>query len=89
MKIGYRDIRCVGRAVRAGRGLRGPRLDHSINFLEENGAMKAWTTCPTVLATWCAGGFACPSREQGQNLHRHGRDMMAMYAANNISRHLK
>jgi 4Fe-4S iron sulfur cluster binding proteins, NifH/frxC family len=63
MKVGYRDIRCVeSGGPEPGVGCAGRGVITSINFLEENGAMRTSTMCPTTCwATWCAAASPCRS----------------------------
>ena len=90
MKIGYKDIRCVesGGPSRAWAApARG--VITSINFLEENGAYDGVDYVSyDVLGDVVCGGFAMPIREnKAQEIYIvMSGEMMAMYAANNISK---
>jgi Nitrogenase subunit NifH (ATPase) len=63
MKVGYRDIKCVeSGGPEPGVGCAGRGVITSINFLEENGAMRTSTTSPTTCsATSCAAASRCRS----------------------------
>jgi len=81
MKYGYQKIRCVeSGGPEPGVGCAGRGVITAINFLEENGAY--------VLGDVVCGGFAMPIREnKAQEIYIvMSGEMMAMYAANNISK---
>ena len=90
MKIGYRDIRCVeSGGPEPGVGCAGRGVITSINFLEENGADDGVDYVSyDVLGDVVCGGFAMPIREnKAQEIYIvMSGEMMAMYAANNISK---
>lgn len=90
MKIGYRDIRCVeSGGPEPGVGCAGRGVITSINFLEENGAYENIDYVSyDVLGDVVCGGFAMPIREnKAQEIYIvMSGEMMAMYAANNISK---
>ena len=90
MKIGYRDIRCVeSGGPEPGVGCAGRGVITSINFLEENGAYEGVDYVSyDVLGDVVCGGFAMPIREnKAQEIYIvMSGEMMAMYAANNISK---
>lgn len=90
MKIGYRDIRCVeSGGPEPGVGCAGRGVITSINFLEEEGAYDgADYVSYDVLGDVVCGGFAMPIREnKAQEIYIvMSGEMMAMYAANNISK---
>ena len=90
MKIGYMDIRCVeSGGPEPGVGCAGRGVITSINFLEENGAYDgADYVSYDVLGDVVCGGFAMPIREnKAQEIYIvMSGEMMAMYAANNISK---
>jgi nitrogenase iron protein NifH len=90
MKIGYRDIRCVeSGGPEPGVGCAGRGVITSINFLEENGAYENIDYVSyDVLGDVVCGGFAMPIREnKAQEIYiAMLGEMMAMYAANNISK---
>nr|P06661.2 RecName: Full=Nitrogenase iron protein; AltName: Full=Nitrogenase Fe protein; AltName: Full=Nitrogenase component II; AltName: Full=Nitrogenase reductase [Acidithiobacillus ferrooxidans] len=89
MKVGYRDIRCVeSGGPEPGVGCAGRGVITSINFLEENGAYDgANYVSYDVLGDVVCGGFAMPIRKQAQEIYIvMSGEMMAMYAANNISK---
>jgi nitrogenase iron protein NifH len=90
MKIGYRDIRCVeSGGPEPGVGCAGRGVITSINFLEENGAYDDVDYVSyDVLGDVVCGGFAMPIREnKAQEIYIvMSGEMMAMYAANNISK---
>ena len=90
MKIGYRDIRCVeSGGPEPGVGCAGRGVITSINFLEENGAYEDLDYVSyDVLGDVVCGGFAMPIREnKAQEIYIvMSGEMMAMYAANNISK---
>ena len=90
MKVGYRDIRCVeSGGPEPGVGCAGRGVITSINFLEENGAYDDLDYVSyDVLGDVVCGGFAMPIREnKAQEIYIvMSGEMMAMYAANNISK---
>ena len=90
MKIGFRDIRCVeSGGPEPGVGCAGRGVITSINFLEENGAYENIDYVSyDVLGDVVCGGFAMPIREnKAQEIYIvMSGEMMAMYAANNISK---
>ncbi|MEW6682476.1 MAG: nitrogenase iron protein [Nitrospirota bacterium] len=90
MKVGYRDIRCVeSGGPEPGVGCAGRGVITSINFLEENGAYEGVDYVSyDVLGDVVCGGFAMPIREnKAQEIYIvMSGEMMAMYAANNISK---
>ena len=90
MKIGYRDIKCVeSGGPEPGVGCAGRGVITSINFLEENGAYEDVDYVSyDVLGDVVCGGFAMPIREnKAQEIYIvMSGEMMAMYAANNISK---
>ena len=90
MKLGYRDIRCVeSGGPEPGVGCAGRGVITSINFLEENGAYEGVDYVSyDVLGDVVCGGFAMPIREnKAQEIYIvMSGEMMAMYAANNISK---
>jgi nitrogenase iron protein NifH len=90
MKIGYKDIRCVeSGGPEPGVGCAGRGVITSINFLEENGAYEGIDYVSyDVLGDVVCGGFAMPIREnKAQEIYIvMSGEMMAMYAANNISK---
>jgi nitrogenase iron protein NifH len=90
MKIGYKDIRCVeSGGPEPGVGCAGRGVITSINFLEENGAYEGVDYVSyDVLGDVVCGGFAMPIREnKAQEIYIvMSGEMMAMYAANNISK---
>ena len=90
MKIGYRDIKCVeSGGPEPGVGCAGRGVITSINFLEENGAYDDLDYVSyDVLGDVVCGGFAMPIREnKAQEIYIvMSGEMMAMYAANNISK---
>jgi nitrogenase iron protein NifH len=89
MKVGYKDIRCVeSGGPEPGVGCAGRGVITSINFLEENGAYDGVDYVSyDVLGDVVCGGFAMPIREnKAQEIYIvMSGEMMAMYAANNIS----
>src|SRR5512136_3344362 len=91
LKVGYGDVKCVdsGRPE-PGVGCAGRGVITAINFLEENGAYTPDTDFVfyDVLGDVVCGGFAMPIREgKAQEIYIvTSGEMMAMYAANNISR---
>ena len=90
MKVGYQDIRCVeSGGPEPGVGCAGRGVITSINFLEENGAYEDIDYVSyDVLGDVVCGGFAMPIREnKAQEIYIvMSGEMMAMYAANNISK---
>jgi nitrogenase iron protein NifH len=90
MKVGFRDIRCVeSGGPEPGVGCAGRGVITSINFLEENGAYEDIDYVSyDVLGDVVCGGFAMPIREnKAQEIYIvMSGEMMAMYAANNISK---
>ena len=90
MKVGYLDIRCVELGgPEPGVGCAGRGVITSINFLEENGAYEDVDYVSyDVLGDVVCGGFAMPIREnKAQEIYIvMSGEMMAMYAANNISK---
>ena len=90
MKVGYRDIKCVeSGGPEPGVGCAGRGVITSINFLEENGAYEDIDYVSyDVLGDVVCGGFAMPIREnKAQEIYIvMSGEMMAMYAANNISK---
>ena len=90
MKVGYNDIRCVeSGGPEPGVGCAGRGVITSINFLEENGAYEDIDYVSyDVLGDVVCGGFAMPIREnKAQEIYIvMSGEMMAMYAANNISK---
>ncbi len=90
MKVGFRDIRCVELGgPEPGVGCAGRGVITSINFLEENGAYDGVDYVSyDVLGDVVCGGFAMPIREnKAQEIYIvMSGEMMAMYAANNISK---
>jgi len=90
MRKGYKGIGCVeSGGPEPGVGCAGRGVITSINFLEENGAYENLDYVSyDVLGDVVCGGFAMPIRE---NKAREiyivmSGEMMAMYAANNISK---
>jgi nitrogenase iron protein NifH len=90
MKVGYQDIKCVeSGGPEPGVGCAGRGVITSINFLEENGAYEDIDYVSyDVLGDVVCGGFAMPIREnKAQEIYIvMSGEMMALYAANNISR---
>ena len=90
MKIGYQNIKCVEfGGPEPGVGCAGRGVITSINFLEENGAYEDIDYVSyDVLGDVVCGGFAMPIREnKAQEIYIvMSGEMMAMYAANNISK---
>jgi nitrogenase iron protein NifH len=90
MKTGYKNIRCVeSGGPEPGVGCAGRGVITSINFLEENGAYEDIDYVSyDVLGDVVCGGFAMPIREnKAQEIYIvMSGEMMAMYAANNISK---
>ena len=90
LKVGYKGIKCVEfGGPEPGVGCAGRGVITSINFLEENGAYEDVDyVCYDVLGDVVCGGFAMPIREnKAQEIYIvMSGEMMALYAANNISR---
>jgi len=90
MKVGYKNIRCVeSGGPEPGVGCAGRGVITSINFLEEEGAYEDLDYVSyDVLGDVVCGGFAMPIREnKAQEIYIvMSGEMMAMYAANNISK---
>ncbi|HEX9180100.1 MAG TPA: nitrogenase iron protein [Burkholderiales bacterium] len=90
LKLGYKDIRCVeSGGPEPGVGCAGRGVITAINFLEENGAYENVDYVSyDVLGDVVCGGFAMPIREnKAQEIYIvMSGEMMAMYAANNISK---
>ena len=90
LKIGYSNIKCVeSGGPEPGVGCAGRGVITSINFLEENGAYDDVDYVSyDVLGDVVCGGFAMPIREnKAQEIYIvMSGEMMAMYAANNISK---
>src|SRR5208282_4775987 len=91
LKIGYKNIKCVeAGGPEPGVGCAGRGVITAINFLEENGAYGDDTDFVfyDVLGDVVCGGFAMPIREgKAKEIYIvTSGEMMAMYAANNISR---
>ncbi|WP_068114929.1 nitrogenase iron protein [Tropicimonas marinistellae] len=90
LKIGYKDIKCVeSGGPEPGVGCAGRGVITSINFLEENGAYDDVDYVSyDVLGDVVCGGFAMPIREnKAQEIYIvMSGEMMALYAANNISK---
>ena len=90
LKIGFRGIKCVeSGGPEPGVGCAGRGVITSINFLEENGAYEDVDYVSyDVLGDVVCGGFAMPIREnKAQEIYIvMSGEMMAMYAANNISK---
>jgi len=90
LKIGYKNIRCVeSGGPEPGVGCAGRGVITAINFLEENGAYEGVDYVSyDVLGDVVCGGFAMPIREnKAQEIYIvMSGEMMALYAANNISR---
>nr|Q47921.1 RecName: Full=Nitrogenase iron protein 2; AltName: Full=Nitrogenase Fe protein 2; AltName: Full=Nitrogenase component II; AltName: Full=Nitrogenase reductase [Mastigocladus laminosus]AAC64641.1 nitrogenase reductase [Mastigocladus laminosus UTEX LB 1931] len=87
---GFRNIRCVeSGGPEPGVGCAGRGIITAINFLEENGAYQDLDFVSyDVLGDVVCGGFAMPIREgKAQEIYIvTSGEMMAMFAANNISR---
>jgi len=88
---GYRGIKCAeSGGPEPGVGCAGRGVITAINFLEENGAYGSDTDYVfyDVLGDVVCGGFAMPIREgKAKEIYIvTSGEMMAMYAANNISR---
>jgi nitrogenase iron protein NifH len=91
LKVGYGDIKCVeSGGPEPGVGCAGRGVITSINFLEEEGAYDDDLDFVfyDVLGDVVCGGFAMPIREnKAQEIYVVvSGEMMAMYAANNISK---
>jgi len=91
LKSGYKDIKCVeSGGPEPGVGCAGRGVITAINFLEEEGAYEEDLDFVfyDVLGDVVCGGFAMPIREnKAQEIYIVcSGEMMAMYAANNISK---
>jgi nitrogenase iron protein NifH len=90
LKIGFKGIKCVeSGGPEPGVGCAGRGVITSINFLEENGAYDDVDYVSyDVLGDVVCGGFAMPIREnKAQEIYIvMSGEMMALYAANNISK---
>ena len=91
LKVGYGDIKCVeSGGPEPGVGCAGRGVITAINFLEENGAYTDDLDFVfyDVLGDVVCGGFAMPIREgKAEEIYIvTSGEMMAMYAANNISK---
>ena len=91
LKVGYGDIACVeSGGPEPGVGCAGRGVITAINFLEEEGAYEDDLDFVfyDVLGDVVCGGFAMPIREnKAQEIYIVcSGEMMAMYAANNISK---
>lgn len=91
LKVGYGDVRCVeSGGPEPGVGCAGRGVITAINFLEEEGAYEEELDFVfyDVLGDVVCGGFAMPIREnKAQEIYIVcSGEMMAMYAANNISK---
>ena len=90
LKVGFKGIKCVeSGGPEPGVGCAGRGVITSINFLEENGAYDGVDYVSyDVLGDVVCGGFAMPIREnKAQEIYIvMSGEMMAMYAANNISK---
>ncbi len=90
LKFGYRNIKCTeSGGPEPGVGCAGRGVITAINFLEENGAYDDMDYVSyDVLGDVVCGGFAMPIREnKAQEIYIvMSGEMMAMYAANNISK---
>lgn len=90
LKMGFADIKCVeSGGPEPGVGCAGRGVITSINFLEENGAYDDVDYVSyDVLGDVVCGGFAMPIREnKAQEIYIvMSGEMMALYAANNISK---
>jgi len=91
LKKGFRDIKCVeSGGPEPGVGCAGRGVITAINFLEEEGAYTEDLDFVfyDVLGDVVCGGFAMPIREnKAQEIYIVcSGEMMAMYAANNISK---
>lgn len=90
LKVGYKNIKCVeSGGPEPGVGCAGRGVITAINFLEENGAYEDVDYVSyDVLGDVVCGGFAMPIREnKAQEIYIvMSGEMMALYAANNISK---
>ncbi len=90
MKEGYKGIKCAeSGGPEPGVGCAGRGVITAINFLEENGAYEDVDYVSyDVLGDVVCGGFAMPIREnKAQEIYIvMSGEMMALYAANNISK---
>ncbi|XSG84962.1 MAG: nitrogenase iron protein [Methylohalobius sp. ZOD2] len=91
LKMGYSDVKCVeSGGPEPGVGCAGRGVITAINFLEEEGAYDEDLDFVfyDVLGDVVCGGFAMPIREnKAQEIYVVvSGEMMAMYAANNISK---
>ncbi|WP_096085050.1 nitrogenase iron protein [Agaribacterium haliotis] len=91
LKTGFGDVRCVeSGGPEPGVGCAGRGVITAINFLEEEGAYEEDIDFVfyDVLGDVVCGGFAMPIREnKAQEIYIVvSGEMMAMYAANNISK---
>src|SRR5512145_2498383 len=91
LKVGYGGIKCVeSGGPEPGVGCAGRGVITAINFLEENGAYTPDLDFVfyDVLGDVVCGGFAMPIREgKAEEIYIVcSGEMMAMYAANNISK---
>ena len=91
LKVGYGDVKCVeSGGPEPGVGCAGRGVITAINFLEEEGAYDEELDFVfyDVLGDVVCGGFAMPIREnKAQEIYIVvSGEMMAMYAANNISK---
>ena len=91
LSVGYRGIKCVeSGGPEPGVGCAGRGVITAINFLEEEGAYEEDLDFVfyDVLGDVVCGGFAMPIREnKAQEIYIVcSGEMMAMYAANNISK---
>ncbi|MBK8909667.1 MAG: nitrogenase iron protein [Rhodospirillales bacterium] len=90
LRTGYHGVSCVeSGGPEPGVGCAGRGVITSINFLEENGAYEGQDYIVyDVLGDVVCGGFAMPIREnKAQEIYIvMSGEMMALYAANNISR---
>ena len=91
LQVGYKDIKCVeSGGPEPGVGCAGRGVITAINFLEEEGAYEDDLDFVfyDVLGDVVCGGFAMPIREnKAQEIYIVcSGEMMAMYAANNISK---
>jgi nitrogenase iron protein NifH len=90
LKVGYKGIKCTeSGGPEPGVGCAGRGVITAINFLEENGAYDDVDYVSyDVLGDVVCGGFAMPIREnKAQEIYIvMSGEMMALYAANNISK---
>ena len=91
LKVGFGDVKCVeSGGPEPGVGCAGRGVITAINFLEEEGAYEEDLDFVfyDVLGDVVCGGFAMPIREnKAQEIYIVvSGEMMAMYAANNISK---